>query len=145
MNLSIRIGQTKPGPERSGKKFVAGISGARLFLAVGYFALAFALCTNASAVDLELPPAAQSLFKQFCFDCHSAATAEGQVNLEQMSERPAFNTTFKKWVKVAAIVQAGRMPPKDAEQPTAQQREQLVKLVREQLQQAAEQNAGDPG
>src|SRR5438105_15890214 len=76
--------------------------------------------------------------KQFCFDCHNTATAEAQVNLEQMMARPAFDTTFKKWEKVAAMLESGRMPPQDVAQPTVDQQRQLVRLVREELRRASE-------
>jgi hypothetical protein len=112
----------------------------------GCFALTFVLgVVGARAEETGLTPAARVLVKKFCFDCHGAATAEGQINLEQMSARPAFNTTFKKWEKVAKVVQAGEMPPKDAEQPTAEERNWLVELVRGELKVTAERNAGDPG
>lgn len=111
----------------------------------GLIGLIIALGVFARAEEAVLPPEAHGLFKRFCVDCHGAATAEGQVNLEQMAARPAFNTSFKKWEKIAAVVEAGRMPPKEAEQPTAQQRESLVKLVRSELTKAADENAGDPG
>lgn len=99
----------------------------------------------AQAAEPSLTPDGVVLFKRYCFDCHNATTTEGQVNLEQMSVGPAFNTTFKKWEKVVKVVQSDRMPPKDAEQPTPDQRNQLIRLVDDELKKAAEQNAGDPG
>src|SRR5581483_7238316 len=93
----------------------------------------------------QFPAAAAPLLKQLCFDCHGAASAEAQMNLEQMTAQPAFDTTFKKWEKVAGMLQSGRMPPKDMPQPTAEQRRQLVAAVRGALDRAAEENAGDPG
>src|SRR5262245_24910140 len=101
----------------------------------------------APAAEGESPFAAATggLFRQYCFDCHCSATAEAQVNLEQMTAQPAFETGFKKWEKVAAMLDASRMPPKDMPQPSAEQRRQLVSSVRHELRRAAEDNAGDPG
>src|SRR5262245_51596737 len=100
----------------------------------------------APAAELEKPvvSATGGVFKQDCFDCHGSATAEAQVNLEQMTAQPAFDTAFKKWEKVAAMLESGRMPPKDMPQPSAQQRRQLVNSVRDELRRATEENAGDP-
>src|SRR5262245_22984335 len=101
----------------------------------------------ARAAERESPFAAATggIFKQYCFDCHGSATAEAQVNLEQMTAQPAFDTGFKKWEKVAAMLDSGRMPPKDMPQPSAEQRRQLMASVRSELRRAAEENAGDPG
>jgi len=114
-------------------------------------AAALSLCLAAlahrplAAAELAFSAVAPPLFKQFCFVCHGNAGAESQVNLEQLSAAPSFNTTFKTWVKVAAVLDAGRMPPKEMPQPTADQRRQLAGLVRDELRRAAEENAGDPG
>ncbi len=143
--FSIPTAGTKLGSEIRVAGFSLLLPGAGLLPAIGGIALTVVLCLSATAEEPKLPPVAHGLFKQYCFDCHGSATAEGQINLEQMSAKPAFNTSFKKWEKVAAAVEASRMPPKDAEQPTAEQREQLIKLVRGELKAAAEQNAGDPG
>src|SRR4051812_2451161 len=89
--------------------------------------------------------ASAAILKKFCFDCHDSATAEAQMNLEQMTTQPAFDTAFKKWEKVAAMLESSRMPPKDMPQPSPEQRQQLVSGVREELRRAAEENAGDPG
>src|SRR5262245_7927442 len=101
----------------------------------------------APAAELENPfvAATGGLFKQYCFDCHGSTTAEAQVNLEQMTAQPAFDTGFKKWEKVAAMLDSSRMPPKDMLQPSAEQRRQLVTSVRDELRRAAQENVGDPG
>src|SRR5436305_234331 len=88
--------------------------------------------------------ASAATFKKFCFDCHGDATAEAQVNLERMTAQPAFDSAFKKWEKVAQMLESGRMPPKDMPQPSAEQRLQLVSAIRKELRRAAEENAGDP-
>src|SRR6478609_8718651 len=121
---------SKPAPVRSGGKVATRTSIPSFVSGLVCFALTIVLGFAATAEEPTFPPLAHALFKQFCFDCHNTATAEGQVNLEQMSARPAFNTAFKKWEKVTAIVHSERMPPKDAEQPTPEQRGQLIRLVR---------------
>ncbi|HMC11402.1 MAG TPA: DUF1592 domain-containing protein, partial [Pirellulaceae bacterium] len=102
-----------------------------------------AACVSAS--EPKFSASAPAAFKQFCVECHGRATAEGQINLEQMTEQPSFSTRFKSWEKVAGMVESGRMPPKDMPQPSSEQRRQLVSLVRDELRRAAEEHAGDPG
>ncbi len=104
----------------------------------------FALAPAASSAEPDFA-AAPKLFQQFCFDCHSNATAEAQINLEQMAAQRAFNTGFKSWEKVAMAIESDRMPPKDMPQPTADQRRQLTSTIRAQVNHAAEKTAGDPG
>ncbi len=99
----------------------------------------------AAADESRFSAAASALIKKYCFDCHNAATAEGAVNLEQMTAQPAFDTAFKRWEKVAAMLESGKMPPSDASQPGAEQRQQLIAAIRDELRRAAEENAGDPG
>ena len=103
------------------------------------------LAAPVEASELELPTAAHALFKQYCLDCHNSATAEGQINLEQLSAKHSFGTSFKSWRKLVAMLETGRMPPKDAAQPTANERQQLTNIVNDELQRAAAENSGDPG
>jgi hypothetical protein len=99
----------------------------------------------ATAEEAKFAVTAPGLFKQYCFDCHGGSTAEAAVNLEQLTAKPAFDIAFKRWEKVAAMLEAGKMPPNDAPQPTVEQRKQLVTAIRDELRQSAEANAGDPG
>ncbi len=88
---------------------------------------------------------AKALLQRYCFDCHSSAAAEGQVNLERMTERLAFNTTFKTWEKVAAALESGKMPPKDAQQPEATERQNVVEAIRGAIDREAREHAGQTG
>jgi hypothetical protein len=104
----------------------------------------FVLASAALAAESDFPTAAK-LLQRYCFDCHSNATAEGQVNLEQMAAQRAFNTGFRTWEKVASVLESDRMPPRDMPQPTADERRQLVALIRGEVSRVAEESAGDPG
>jgi hypothetical protein len=100
---------------------------------------------DATAAEGRFETAARPLFARYCFDCHNAATAEAQINLEQLTAEPAFNATFKIWDKVAAALEKGQMPPADAEQPATTERRQLVALVRNEIDRAATSHPSDPG
>jgi hypothetical protein len=102
------------------------------------------LASAAMAAEPDFATAAK-LVQRYCFDCHSNATSEAQINLEQMAAQRAFNTAFKTWEKAAAMVESDRMPPKDVPQPTTEERRQLVSLIRGEITRVAEEGAGDPG
>lgn len=93
----------------------------------------------------QLSPAAVAGFKRYCFDCHGAATAEAQVNIERLAAQPAFNRSFKTWQKVAAMLASGKMPPEDADQPTPAERNHLAAEIQTALDRTAQDSAGDPG
>jgi Protein of unknown function (DUF1592)/Protein of unknown function (DUF1588)/Protein of unknown function (DUF1587)/Protein of unknown function (DUF1585)/Protein of unknown function (DUF1595)/Cytochrome C oxidase, cbb3-type, subunit III len=120
--------------------------GVRASALTAVFLVAAAACGSlARCAEPDFAMKGKPLFARYCFDCHGAAEAEGQVNLEQMTAERAFNTAFKSWEKVAGMLAAGRMPPKDAEQPSAGQRQQMIAEVRGELERAAQEQAGDPG
>ncbi len=54
------------------------------------------------------------LLKQFCFECHGNEEAEANIHLERLSAERSFATSFKDWQRVAAMLEQGKMPPKDA-------------------------------
>jgi len=52
---------------------------------------------------------------------------------------------FRTWRKVAEMLETGKMPPEDADQPTPAQRRQLAAAIRRELLHTAQQHANDPG
>ena len=108
-------------------------------------ALGMALCGRVVASEPGFQQAALPLLKQACFDCHSGATTEANLNLELLVSAPSFAASFKSWQKVAAAVEQGKMPPKDAEPFTATLRNQLTGLVRGELNRVIAAHASDPG
>ncbi|MCA9123328.1 MAG: DUF1592 domain-containing protein [Planctomycetaceae bacterium] len=85
------------------------------------------------------------LLRELCVDCHGNQQSEAKVNLEQFALEPDFATDFKLWRKVVEKLEQREMPPKDALQPSDIDRQQLISVLRQQLRQAAEQHANDPG
>src|SRR5687767_14424796 len=76
----------------------------------------------------ETPPA---FFAQRCFECHNDATQEGGLNLKGLAYSPAEPENFARWVKIHDRIVAGEMPPKDAEQPSAEERAATITWLRE--------------
>ena len=104
---------------------------------------------DASAPFVELRESyvagVRPLAKQFCLDCHSTEAQEGELDLEQFAALDDVRRGTKTWLKVAEMLDNGEMPPKDAEQPTADQRKQLRDWIARYLDAEALASAGDPG
>ncbi|MCA9247632.1 MAG: DUF1592 domain-containing protein [Planctomycetales bacterium] len=76
--------------------------------------------TNATRAELPAPSA--SFFTQHCIDCHDQATQEGGLDLTGIGRDLTDPAVLAKWVRVYDRIQAGEMPPPDADQPTPEQR-----------------------
>ncbi len=87
----------------------------------------------------------QPLTKQFCLRCHSAAEKEGELDLERFATLDAVRHSTKTWLKVTEMLDNGEMPPKDAAQPSAEQRKQWRDWIDRFLNAEAYARAGDPG
>ncbi len=85
------------------------------------------------------------LLKQFCLECHSTAKQEGELDLERFAKLDDVRRGTKAWLKVVEMLDNGEMPPKDAKQPSTEQRKQLRGWVERYLHAEALANAGDPG
>ncbi|MEX2186560.1 MAG: DUF1592 domain-containing protein [Pirellulales bacterium] len=85
------------------------------------------------------------LLKTYCLDCHSTETKEGELDLEQFVALADVRREPPVWQRVAEMLAGGEMPPKDADQPTADERRALRDWVGRYLDVEARANAGDPG
>jgi len=92
-----------------------------------------------------LAPAASKLLTQYCTDCHGKDLAEARINLEQMTAEVDFGRAFRDWEKVIRMLRQGKMPPKDAPQPTTAERTAAAAAVESGLTAYIAKNAGDPG
>jgi hypothetical protein len=81
----------------------------------------------------------------FCTECHASASPEGELDLERFADLPAVRRSPRVWQKVAEMLDNGEMPPKSAEQPSADQRKLLRTWVGRYLDAEAHASAGDPG
>ncbi|MFM1996838.1 MAG: hypothetical protein RLZZ111_1225 [Planctomycetota bacterium] len=79
----------------------------------------------ASPFDADVRP----LLAKYCFDCHSGKDADGGVALDECIEAAARSTDRAVWQKVLRQLQGQAMPPRDAEQPTAAERNVLEEWV----------------
>jgi hypothetical protein len=79
-----------------------------------------------------LPKDVQSVIENRCLDCHGGDTSEGDVRLDTlaMMSRDARLALLN---RVQEQIFFGKMPPQDAKQPTAAQRERLADWVSKEL------------
>ncbi len=100
---------------------------------------------NFEQLAADFGKTAQPLVKQFCFECHSTAEQEGELDLERFARLDDVRRGTKAWVKVLEMLDNGEMPPKDAAQPSADERQRLRAWVERYLRAEGLAAAGDPG
>ncbi|HVW02222.1 MAG TPA: DUF1592 domain-containing protein [Planctomycetaceae bacterium] len=96
-------------------------------------------------LDKEYGAQIQPLVKQFCLKCHSTDEQEGEMDLERFATIADVRKDVKAWLKVAEMMDNGEMPPKEAKQPSREQRQQLRGWVERYLHAEALDGAGDAG
>ncbi len=85
------------------------------------------------------------LLDRFCLDCHSSEQKESDLDLQRFVAMPELRRGASIWLKVLEMLADGEMPPKDAPQPSPQQRTEIVRWAEQFLQAEALAGAGDPG
>lgn len=61
-------------------------------------------------------------FQQYCFQCHGANTQRAGLNLESLTTENPLVRNRETWEMVLEMLDLGRMPPVDADQPTDAER-----------------------
>jgi hypothetical protein len=85
------------------------------------------------------------LVAKYCADCHTGKTAEADLDLSTFATIADVKKAPKVWQKVGEMVDGGQMPPKNAPQPTPDEKTQFQTWVRSHLKAEAVAYAGDPG
>ena len=68
-----------------------------------------------------------ALFQKYCLDCHDSQTKEGGLSLESIS---GFKDAAPEvWDAIHEKLQLRQMPPKDSEQPSGEDREEMLAWV----------------
>jgi hypothetical protein len=80
-----------------------------------------------------MPQKHRNFFKNYCLDCHDAATQEGKVDLEKLSFDLNTLETAELWQKVLGALNSGDMPPKDERQPTSAHKTEFLSDLSQQL------------
>lgn len=71
----------------------------------------------------------QQLLSQYCFDCHSAETREGGLDLRDLLKVHPIVRERDEWRRVAQVIELRSMPPRSSEQPSEQQRMALSDAI----------------
>ena len=103
------------------------------------------LAAENHAVSEDFVKTVPSVFRQFCFKCHGDKKAKAKVNLESLTREPAIADQFKTWEQIALVLEKKEMPPDDELQPSNNQRQELVALIRDELDRSVQREPGDPG
>ncbi|MGK0186590.1 MAG: hypothetical protein ACI9R3_002373 [Verrucomicrobiales bacterium] len=83
---------------------------------------------------------------QYCASCHGAEKQKGKFDLSPYQSLDSVTSDFGHWDLVLERLQAGEMPPEDAEKhPEDDVRQQLVQWIERVRRFEADRNAGDPG
>jgi Protein of unknown function (DUF1592)/Protein of unknown function (DUF1588)/Protein of unknown function (DUF1587)/Protein of unknown function (DUF1585)/Protein of unknown function (DUF1595)/Planctomycete cytochrome C len=85
------------------------------------------------------------LVKQYCAECHSPELAEAEIDLVSIETFAGVRQSSMVWQRVAEMLHSGQMPPKDATQPSDDERAKLKSWVDDYLKLEARTSAGDPG
>jgi hypothetical protein len=85
------------------------------------------------------------LVVKYCADCHTGKTAEADLDLSTFVTLADVKKAPRVWQKVGEMIDGGQMPPKNATQPTADEKKQFQTWVRAHLKAEAVAHAGDPG
>ncbi len=112
------------------------------------FAVRFLLlcATTTLAGEPDFSREVRPLLARFCFDCHGAKKAKGDVDFERIAE-PLAQDARKLWTHAHAQVRDGEMPPDDKPQPAAAERARLLAWLEnavERIDAAAPPNPGRP-
>jgi hypothetical protein len=84
--------------------------------------------------------------RTYCADCHNADHAEAQLNLVRYESAEMAAADYRQWEHVATFLEREEMPPEAAQrQPSPDEREEVLRVLREALAAEARKLAGDPG
>lgn len=89
---------------------------------------------------------ARPLLQKYCLNCHGGEKVKGDVTLSAVADEQGVLTDPKLWRNVVLQLNDRTMPPANKPQPTAEERERLVRLLHDILEQGELATmAKDPG
>jgi hypothetical protein len=107
--------------------------------------IAGVLLVAATAGAADFQKEIRPLLVKYCYECHGGGKKKGDIVLDTYDSAEAAAKDFKVWDSVLENLRSGAMPPDDyKEQPTADDREKLMKWVQSDVF-ATDPNNPDPG
>ncbi|QDV86017.1 DUF1592 domain-containing protein [Planctomycetes bacterium TBK1r] len=118
----------------------------RLLFFVALLMCSVSLVSGAEDLEGAFDGTVRPFLKTYCVSCHNADDAEGDLDLESDRDVTSVVTHFRKWMVVMDRLEAGDMPPEDAEaHPTPEARKRVIEWIAGVRQKEAKRRAGDPG
>jgi hypothetical protein len=116
-------------------------------LVAGSIALPWLCASEASNSDLErrFTQTVRPFLTSYCVGCHGGATPAAQFDIRSCSTMAAAIRDMAHWNLVLEKLTAKEMPPKQAKQPSADARQEVILWVQAMRAREAGKNAGDPG
>jgi len=108
------------------------------------YAVCFAVWAGL-ACGADFPATVGGFLDRHCIDCHAGSTAEMGLALDTARGEADMAADRSRWRKIVSRVAAGEMPPADASQPDAAEREAFLRAVREAFARADSATPPDPG
>ncbi|HEX5104276.1 MAG TPA: DUF1587 domain-containing protein, partial [Pirellulaceae bacterium] len=97
-------------------------------------------------IQKQFEQTVQPFLRTYCHACHGREEPEAKLDLTAFPTLASVARGHPTWAIVLERLEAGEMPPDDADpQPTAEQRQAVVRWIRAFRKYDAERNAGDPG
>ncbi|MBY0587851.1 DUF1592 domain-containing protein [bacterium] len=93
----------------------------------------------------SMDPAIATLLGQFCADCHGKDDPNGGVDLSSARTREEIYHQGRIWNKAVRVLRDHSMPPKSAETPTEEQRQQLAHWIESSLRDVDCASQNEPG
>ena len=109
------------------------------WMAIPHFIFLFLTFSQVLAQDAVLEPIpnysalAEPMLQSYCYDCHSGSEAEAGLSLDQLEHGHEFQHDRKQWIEVLRHLRAGSMPPVDMDQPTGEERQELIQWITDML------------
>ncbi|MBL8891341.1 MAG: DUF1592 domain-containing protein [Planctomycetaceae bacterium] len=107
--------------------------------------LSFAFMATVGLAQDRFANEIQPLLSNYCLTCHSTEKQEGELDLERFSTISLVTEDAGVWEHVLEQLSLGTMPPADAPQLSALQKQTLIDWIQATLDDVALANAGDPG
>jgi hypothetical protein len=122
----------------------------RLFLTPFLVLGCIAVPMNAAApadtdVERVFTQTVQPFLNTYCTSCHGGARPAAQLDLRRYSTPAAVVEDFSRWNRVLARLTAREMPPRQANQPPDEARQQVIDWIQAAWAAEARQHDGDPG
>ena len=96
-------------------------------------------------LERELAEEVLPFLHRYCTDCHGSDLPEAKLDLSPYTSIESVERHHQTWQEVRHRLEAGEMPPEDADQPAAEKRQRVMRWIDEVRREAALRNAGDPG